>query len=199
MNDPMRSRLRAGRAVLTLLLAIAAATVARAADPAALPIFDAHLHYNWEPAPHFPLDKVLALFRQNDVTGILATSRPNDGTRALVEAKPMNLWVVPFIRPYRVRADIQTWMNDPAIHLPMTFNPGDMQFLHNHQVFHARSEFENWPEPERPRHLLRLWLCAKQGRPLPRAFEPRYGSIAPGDRGGIVVRNTRFKVPLEPE
>ena len=71
-----------------------------------MPIFDAHLHYNWEPQPYYPLDKVLEIFRRNNVSGILATSRPNDGTRALVEAKPKGLWVVPFIRPYRVRADM---------------------------------------------------------------------------------------------
>jgi hypothetical protein len=80
---------------------------------AALPVFDAHLHYNWEPVPHLPLEKVLTLFRENKVTGILATSRPNDGTRALYEAQPKDLWVVPFIRPYRIRPDIQTWMSDP--------------------------------------------------------------------------------------
>lgn len=88
-----------------------------AADPRpALPLFDAHLHYNQEPVAHFPVDKVLALFREHNVTGILATSRPNDGTRQLYEAarnNPGSVWVVPFIRPYRVRSDIQTWMNDP--------------------------------------------------------------------------------------
>ena len=31
-------------------------------------------------------------------------------------AKAPGLWVVPFIRPYRTRADIQTWFNDPAIY-----------------------------------------------------------------------------------
>ena len=77
------------------------------------PLFDAHLHYNWEPTPHLPLDKVLTLFRDNRITGILATSRPNDGTRALYEARSKDLWVVPFIRPYRVRPDIHSWMNDP--------------------------------------------------------------------------------------
>lgn len=90
-------------------------------------------------------------------------------------------------------------VNDPRIHLAMTFDPGDMQFLHNHQIFHARTDFENWPEPERHRHLLRLWLCPANGRPLPKVFEPRYGSVTPGDRGGIVVRDMRLKVPLEPE
>jgi hypothetical protein len=33
----------------------------------------------------------------------------------LVDAKAPGLWVVPFIRPYRMRSDIQTWFNDPAI------------------------------------------------------------------------------------
>jgi hypothetical protein len=79
-------------------------------------IFDAHLHYNWEPQPFYSLDKVIEIFRRNNVTGILATSRPNAGTHALVEARPANVWVVPFIRPYRTRADIETWHNDPAIY-----------------------------------------------------------------------------------
>lgn len=105
--------LRAG--LIAALVLVAGAPAARAADAAPLPIFDAHLHYNWEPAPYYPLDKVLNLFRQQHIIGILATSRPNDGTRALYEAKPRDLWVVPFIRPYRVRADIQTWMDDPSI------------------------------------------------------------------------------------
>ena len=96
-----------------MLLALALPGASRGAEPAPLPIFDAHLHWNWEPVPHFTQEKVLALFREQNVTGILATSRPNDGTRALYEAKPKDLWVVPFIRPYRVRPDIQTWMSDP--------------------------------------------------------------------------------------
>ena len=33
-----------------------------------------------------------------------------------MDAKTPGLWVVPFLRPYRVRADIQTWFNDPAIY-----------------------------------------------------------------------------------
>jgi len=83
------------------------------AEQYTVPVFDAHLHYNWEPVAHLPLETVLTLLRKNKVTGILATSRPNDGTRALYEARSKELWVVPFIRPYRVRADIQTWMSDP--------------------------------------------------------------------------------------
>ncbi|MES2561959.1 MAG: TauD/TfdA family dioxygenase [Pseudomonadota bacterium] len=87
--------------------------------------------------------------------------------------------------------------NDPAIHLSMEFEPGDMQFLHNHQILHSRSDFQNWPEPERHRHLLRLWLCPAQGRPLPEVFAPRYGGVTPGNRGGIVFAGTRPNVPLD--
>lgn len=80
-----------------------------------LKIFDAHLHYNQEPNPFYSLDKVLEVFKRNNVTGILATSRPNKGTHQLMDAKAPGLWVVPFIRPYRIRADIQTWFDDPSI------------------------------------------------------------------------------------
>jgi hypothetical protein len=80
-----------------------------------LKIFDAHLHYNQEPNPFYSLEKVLEVFKRNNVTGILATSRPNKGTHQLMDAKAPGLWVVPFIRPYRVRADIQTWFDDPSI------------------------------------------------------------------------------------
>ncbi|MFL6792646.1 MAG: amidohydrolase family protein [Bradyrhizobium sp.] len=83
-----------------------------AAEP--IEIFDAHLHYNWEPKPYLQIEDVLALFRKHRVTGILATSRPNAGTHALMEAKA-DLRVVPFVRPYRVRADIGTWFADPVI------------------------------------------------------------------------------------
>jgi hypothetical protein len=89
--------------------------------------------------------------------------------------------------------------NDPGIHLSMDFRPGDIQLLHNHQILHSRGDFENWPEPERHRHLLRLWLAPPEARPLPEVFAPRYGSVVPGERGGIVVKGTTFKVPLEAE
>ena len=90
-------------------------------------------------------------------------------------------------------------VNDPQIHLSMAFLPGDMQFLHNHQILHSRNDFENWPEAERHRHLLRLWLAPSAARPLPAIFAPRYGSVVPGERGGIVVSGTRPRVPLEAE
>jgi hypothetical protein len=89
--------------------------------------------------------------------------------------------------------------NDPSIHLSMDFRPGDIQLLHNHQILHSRGDFANWPEPERHRHLLRMWVAPPEARSLPEVFAPRYGSVVPGDRGGIVVKGTTLKVPLEAE
>jgi len=101
-------------AVMAIVASLAAAGErARADEP--IEIFDAHLHYNWEPTPTYQLDDVLALFKKHRVTGILATSRPNTGTHALVDARADGLQVVPFIRPYRIRSDIGTWFNDPVI------------------------------------------------------------------------------------
>ncbi len=103
----------AARGVAMLIVLAFIAGPARADEP--IEIFDAHMHYNWEPKPYYSVDEVLALFRKHRVTGILATSRPNTGTHALMDAKPAGLQIVPFIRPYRVRADIQTWFGDPFI------------------------------------------------------------------------------------
>ncbi|MEZ5833402.1 MAG: TauD/TfdA family dioxygenase [Dongiaceae bacterium] len=87
--------------------------------------------------------------------------------------------------------------NDPALNMHMEFRPGDIQLVHNHTVLHDRTAFVDWPEPERRRHLLRLWLAAWDARPLPEAFAQRYGAVTIGDRGGIVVTGTRLHAPLQ--
>ena len=93
------------------------------------PLFDAHLHYNDEAAsglngqgsgPH-PMADVLTRIQRNGVEGVLANSRPNDGTKALAaeSSKPDfkgDLQVVPFIRLYRNRADYDSWFRDETIY-----------------------------------------------------------------------------------
>ncbi len=108
-------RFAAARVTIVIAIALLAAADDRIVAAEPIEIFDAHLHYNWEPQPYYRLDEVLALLRKHRVTGILATSRPNTGTHALVDAKADGLQVVPFIRPYRVRADIGSWFSDPVI------------------------------------------------------------------------------------
>jgi hypothetical protein len=85
--------------------------------------------------------------------------------------------------------------NDPAFHLSMEMERGDIQFINNHTVLHSRSAYEDYPEPERKRHLLRLWLVTPAGRPLPHWHYERYGA---GRRGGIYVPGVREMVTIEP-
>ena len=87
--------------------------------------------------------------------------------------------------------------NDPANYLDIEFKPGDIQLIHNHVILHDRTDYEDWPEPERKRHLLRLWLCPPNGRPLPPVFADRYGGTEIGNRGGIVLSGVAMTAPLE--
>ena len=88
--------------------------------------------------------------------------------------------------------------NDPTLMMTMALQPGDMQFVNNHSVLHDRTAFEDWPEPARRRHLLRLWLAPTKGvRALPPVYAQRYGNVEPGRRGGIVLEQERLTVPFE--
>jgi alpha-ketoglutarate-dependent taurine dioxygenase len=87
--------------------------------------------------------------------------------------------------------------DDPELHIRMRLQPGDMQFVYNHAQLHDRTGFTDWPEPERRRHLLRLWLSMPGDRPLPDCFRQRYGSIEVGNRGGIITSETRLHAPLD--
>jgi Taurine catabolism dioxygenase TauD, TfdA family len=89
--------------------------------------------------------------------------------------------------------------DDPALNMTMEFKPGDVQFVHNHTILHGRTAFVDWPEPERKRHLLRLWLAASDAREVPPVFAQRYGSVTVGDRGGVIVAGTRLHAPLRAE
>lgn len=90
-----------------------------------------------------------------------------------------------------------TLANDPELHLSMELQQGDMQFVYNHSQLHDRTGFNDWNDPERRRHLLRLWLSIEEDRPLPPCFESRYGSLEIGNRGGIVTKHTRLQAPLD--
>lgn len=87
--------------------------------------------------------------------------------------------------------------NDPKLNLMMELEPGDIQLVHNHTILHDRTAFEDYPEPERKRHLLRLWLAPNGARPLPEVYKERFGSITPGERGGVVVAGAKPTIPFE--
>ncbi|MCC2095830.1 MAG: TauD/TfdA family dioxygenase [Hyphomicrobiales bacterium] len=70
--------------------------------------------------------------------------------------------------------------NRPENWLDMEFQEGDMQFLSNRAVLHARTDYEEHDDPVRKRHLLRLWLMMPQWPKRPMTMR----SDGEDDRGG---------------
>lgn len=55
---------------------------------------------------------------------------------------------------------VEALANDPRFYIDMTFEPGDVQWLKNAAILHKRTAYEDFDEPDKKRHLLRLWLSA---------------------------------------
>jgi alpha-ketoglutarate-dependent taurine dioxygenase len=55
-------------------------------------------------------------------------------------------------------AAVQAVFDQPELHVELDFEPGQIQYVNNRATGHARTEFVDHPEPERKRHLVRLWL-----------------------------------------
>jgi alpha-ketoglutarate-dependent taurine dioxygenase len=53
---------------------------------------------------------------------------------------------------------VQSVFDQPELHVELSFAAGQIQFVNNRATGHARTEFVDFPEPERRRHLVRLWL-----------------------------------------
>lgn len=81
---------------------------------------------------------------------------------------------------------VQEIAESPQFHVTFRQEPGEMLFLNNFVTLHRRTAFTDYSEPERKRHLLRIWLAAPNSRPLDPRFAANYGSTAAGAiRGGM--------------
>ena len=80
--------------------------------------------------------------------------------------------------------------------LQSPFEPGDIQLLNNHVVYHGRTAYADDAAAGRARLLIRLWLATPNSRALPAGFETFWGDIAPGSlRGGVPQRDGRRTPP----
>jgi Taurine catabolism dioxygenase TauD, TfdA family len=104
----------------------------------------------------------------------------NTGAPPLTAEQVEAVWL-----PGRVAAEPRFWIE-------RALEPGSMTFVHNHTVFHMRTAFEDFDEPDRKRHLLRSWLSLPNSRPLPASFTPLFRDVRAGRvRGGYRSRDGR--------
>ncbi|KAI4150499.1 MAG: hypothetical protein LQ340_004033 [Diploschistes diacapsis] len=104
--------------------------------------------------------------------------------------------LIPPLSPAQLEAaDVleQTCLHE-ALH--MVLEVGDIQFLSNEHIFHARTAYRDYPPPAPRRHLMRLWLATPEsegGWKLP------FHDSGEKKRGGIQVDDTPPVAPLDAE
>jgi hypothetical protein len=90
---------------------------------------------------------------------------------------------VPRLTPQQVEVlklfDDITYEEGMAI--TMDFRPGDIQWLSNHAALHSRTLFTDYAEPQRKRHLLRMWLQNRESRPMVPGFGKNSVLLGQGD------------------
>ncbi|KAL2195199.1 hypothetical protein P885DRAFT_41474 [Corynascus similis CBS 632.67] len=80
--------------------------------------------------------------------------------------------------------------------LHMILEVGDIQFVSNAHLLHARTAYKDFAPPAPRRHLMRLWLATPEGEggwalPMPDSHEKK--------RGGVQVNDTPPRAPLDAE
>ncbi|KAJ5634291.1 hypothetical protein N7528_002133 [Penicillium herquei] len=138
-----------------------------------------------------PNPRVYAKFDPNNLTSL---SRYNTGPDAKIP--PLS---------EKQKYALKIWEETCAeLALHMVLSPGDIQFVSNSHVFHARTAYEDHPTGAvdangkliRARHLMRLWLSAPEsegGWKLP------YHDTLEKKRGGIQVNDQPPYCPLDAE
>ncbi|HKS73960.1 MAG TPA: TauD/TfdA family dioxygenase, partial [Terriglobales bacterium] len=50
-------------------------------------------------------------------------------------------------------------MNRPGVPVSIPLQRHDIHIINNTFLLHSRTAYEDYPEPERKRHYLRIWIC----------------------------------------
>jgi hypothetical protein len=57
---------------------------------------------------------------------------------------------------------LDEYLRRPPYRVEFAMRTGQMFFINNRWILHNRTSFEDFPEPERRRHYVRLWLQARR-------------------------------------
>jgi hypothetical protein len=109
-----------------------------------------------------------------------------DGRLGIFYGRPLITHAVkmgaPELTPIQVEAldYLDQIANRPGQAFNQLLQPGDLLWLNNYSVLHGRSNFTDDPNPDRRRHLLRLWLDLPEERlaavPTAMRYEFHYGN-----------------------
>lgn len=104
--------------------------------------------------------------------------------------------LIPPLSPAQLEAAEVLEQTCKRLSLHMILEVGDIQFLSNAHVFHARTKYTDHAPPAPRRHLMRLWLATPDnegGWKLP------FHDSAQKKRGGVQVDDTPPVAPLDAE
>jgi len=108
----------------------------------------------------------------------------------------MSTGVIPPLSPEQIEAAKVLEETCARLSLHMILEIGDIQFLSNEHVLHARTAYKDFAPPKPRRHLMRLWLATPEsegGWKLP------FHDSVEKKRGGIQVNNNAPVAPLDAE
>jgi hypothetical protein len=108
----------------------------------------------------------------------------------------MDAGVIPPLSPEQQEAARVLEETCHRLRLHMILEVGDIQFLSNEHVLHARTEYKDHALPAPRRHLMRLWLATPEsegGWKLP------FHDSAEKKRGGVQVNDQAPVAPLDAE
>lgn len=96
--------------------------------------------------------------------------------RPYIEMSQRHEGAPPLAKPVRAAMDrMDAMSNDPSFNVFMDLQPGDMQFVNNYHVLHARTAYEDDRASGKVRHLKRLWLETRVLEERPPHFQNNTG------------------------
>lgn len=152
--------------------------------PDLIPVLQQPFHYSYQGAqdPSQPPYYALPILGSHASAFAFRINRKN------VVAAQRDFDDVPRLTPAQIEALdlLDTLLTDPALCFSMQLEQGDMQLLNNYVTVHSRTNFEDYEEFDRKRHLLRLWLAVPGAQPLPDDWAIYFTDVRAGAvRGGL--------------
>ncbi len=106
------------------------------------PLVDAHIHYSHDAWQKFPPVEAVGLLRKAGLKHAFVSSSNDEGTQKLVRVDPE--LILPVLRPYRRRGEIDTWKYDESVINLLTENLARNRY-YGIGEFHAYGDDINLP------------------------------------------------------